>query len=56
MSQKKDDELKTLIDITSNTLYAVETLISDPKKREKYVQDIEELRKKWFEENGLNEG
>ena len=55
MSQQKDNELKGLIDITSNTLHAVENLISDPKKRAKYIEDVENLRKKWLEENELVE-
>ncbi len=42
-----------LRDGISDMLHTVEELFEEGEKRDKYIQDVEELKQKWIKENGL---
>lgn len=48
-----DVRLTKLIDGISDMLHTVEELFEEGGKRDKYIQDVEELKQKWIKENGL---
>ena len=52
---ENDIKLQKLIDHTTDMLHSVDELFEPGEKRDKYIKDVEELRQKWIEENGLGE-